>query len=138
MAIYLDRDSAAQGGAVARTVSRYNDLIEQLADQAKQPGFSIAAWDALSEVVETEGFQRFGCFMEVQNWADYVAMLHGWATTTPFSSQFRRMTEAGNLAFLELQEKNGDVIVNSLSLYEVNTEGKICRLHIYLQHVIGR
>jgi hypothetical protein len=133
MTTYLDRDAARKGGPAARAVSRYNDLIQDLADRALKPDFAATDWSALAEVVDIANFTRYGNFMEVQTWDEYVAMLHAWASTTPFSSQFKRMTESDSLVFLELQENNANHIVNSLSLYEVNDTGKIFKLHIFLQ-----
>ena len=133
MTVYVDRESAEAGGPSARTVLRYHDLIKELASKAKQPGFAGSDWDVLGEVVAIGEFERIGCWLEVQGWPEYLAMMTQWATTTSFATEFRRLSETENLVFLELQENNGGEIVNSLSLYELNGEGKIARLHIYLQ-----
>jgi hypothetical protein len=126
--------------ALARKVLRYTDLIEQTVNAAKQPGFTPDDWNVLSEVVNVETFQRVGNFKEVMDWPAYVAMLSQWGTTTAFWSKFRRISEAGNVVFLELEEHNTpegrpESVVNSLSVYEFGDDGKICHLDIYLQYV---
>ena len=68
----------------------------------------------------------------------YVAMLTRWGTTTDFWSNFRRISEVGNVVFLELEEHNTprggeESVVNSLSLYEFDEGGKMVHLDIYLQ-----
>jgi hypothetical protein len=137
MNIYYDKASAAQGGKYARAVARYNEIMQEVADKARQPGFTKDGWNALAEVVDTENFQRLGNFMEVQTWQEYVDMLHAWGSSTKFSSEFRRMIENGGenggIVTLELQENNNGGLVNSLSMYEINKAGKLFRLHIYLQ-----
>jgi hypothetical protein len=134
MAIYYDRASAEKGGRCARAVMRYNQIMQEVSDKAKEPGFSADGWNALAEVVDVENFQRFGNFMEVQNWQEYVGMLAAWGASTKFSSEFRRLIEGDDgIVTLELQENNNGGLVNSLSMYEINEAGKLFRLHIYLQ-----
>jgi hypothetical protein len=134
MPVYLDWASAEAGSRNARVVARYNQLMQELADRSKQPGFSKSEWDALQEVVSPREFQRFGNFLEVQNWEQYVELLHAWAPTSKsFSTNFRRMTDHEGLVFLELEEIHDSGPINSISLYEFDSSGKIVRLHIYLQ-----
>jgi hypothetical protein len=134
MAVYSDWESARKGGSAARSVVRYNDLMKQVADKARKPGYSKTDWRLLAEVVSPNEFQRFGNFLEVQNWDQYVDMLDRWAPSSKsFSTRFRRMTEQGNLVFLELEEVHDTGKINSVSIYELNDAGKIIRLHIYLQ-----
>jgi hypothetical protein len=126
-------------GPLAAKVLRYTDLIEQTVHAAKAVGFQPSAWDALGEVVAVDTFQRVGNFMEIMDWQGYVDMLTRWATSTDFWSQFRRISEVGNVVFLELEEHNtpeggAETVVNSLSLYEFDDAGKIRHLDIYLQY----
>jgi hypothetical protein len=71
------------------------------------------------------------------NWQDYITFLTSWAMGSEWECSFKRITEAGNVVFLELEErlKMGDFssAVNSLSVYEFNDAGKIQHLDIYLQ-----
>jgi hypothetical protein len=106
-------------------------------DEAKQPGFSEASWAPLAELVDVDAFERVGAFKEVQRWPEYVTFLTGWASGATWECSFKRITESGDLVFLELEERlgMGDVktAVNSLSVYEFNDAGKIRHLDIYLQ-----
>ncbi len=137
MTIHTSWESTRQGGRGARIVSRYNILIEQVCAKAKTPDFRPADWGALAEVVAIDSFEREGAFRELQDWTAYVAMLSQWASATHFRSDFRRMTETPGMVFLELTEFNTNAghatIVNSMSTYGINDEGKIDRLGIYLQ-----
>jgi hypothetical protein len=134
MPIYLDWAAAENGSRNSRAVARYNRLMQQLADRSKQPGFSRAEWSELEEVVAPGEFRRFGNYLEVQDWNEYIGLLHAWAPTSKsFSTNFRRMTDHEDLVFLELEEIHDSGAINSISLYEFNAAGKIARLHIYLQ-----
>lgn len=142
----IDRETAlaareaarAEAGPLAARVFRYNELIEQVVHAAKEPGFTPERWKALEEVIDPAKFQRVGNFKEVMDWDTYVAMLTQWGTTTDFWSNFRRISEVGNVVFLELEEHNTprggeESVVNSLSLYEFDEHGKLVHLDIYLQ-----
>jgi hypothetical protein len=134
MAIYDSVEGVTNGGPAAKTVWRYHTLMQQIKDKARTPEYSRDDWKALAEVVDTSDFQRFGNFLEVQNWDQYIEMLDSWAPRSEkFSTTFRRMTEHGNLVFVELQESHDTGNINSVSIYELNSAGKIFRLHIYLQ-----
>jgi hypothetical protein len=126
-------------GPLACKVLQYGEVIERTVEAAKEPGFTVAGWAELEELIDTEGFERVGNFKEVMTWPQYRDMLTQWGTTTDFWSRFRRISETGNLVFLELEEHNTprggqESVVNSLSLYEFNKDGKLCHLDIYLQY----
>lgn len=154
----IDTPAPATLGPLARKVLAFGDCIERTVKKAKEPGFSAAGWNELAGFIATDRFERIGNFMERMNWPQYVEMLTQWGTTTDFWSRFRRITEAGNLVFLELEEHNkprdasgflqekyaaatagetarsaGELVVNSLTLYEFDAGGKLCHLDIYLQ-----
>lgn len=134
MPVYMDWVSAENGSRNSRAVARYNQIMQQLADRSKQPGFSKSDWCTLEEVVSPGEFRRFGNFLDTQAWYDYVDLLHAWAPTSKtFSTNFRRMTDHENLVFVELEELHDSGAINSVALYEFNDAGKIARLHIYLQ-----
>lgn len=126
-------------GPLSAKVLRYTDLIEQTVRAAKQPGFQASDWNVLAEVVAVDTFERVGNFLEVMDWDAYTRMLTDWGSTTEFWSRFRRISEAGNCVFLELEEHNTpagrpETVVRSLSLYEFDEAGKIRHLDIYLQY----
>ncbi|MCV7346738.1 hypothetical protein [Mycolicibacterium rhodesiae] len=122
---------------LSQTVLDYSALMKRLVDEAKQPGFSTESWAPLAELIDTPNFVRVGNFKEVMNWDDYVAFLTNWATSSEWESEFKRVTEAGNVVFLELEERSriGDFSnsVNSVSVYEFDPSGKITRIGVYLQ-----
>ena len=133
------RTRDAVTGDLSRKVLRYGELIEQTVRAAKQPGFTEAGWDELSALLDTSRFERVGNDRAVMDWAGYRHLLMQWAGATDFHQEFRRISEVGNLVFLELTETNtpadgAATVVNSLSLYEFDDAGRIVHLDIYLQH----
>ncbi len=126
-------------GPLARKVLAYSDVMERTVVAAKQPGFTEAGWDELAALVDTARFQRVGNDKAVMGWDVYRSLLNGWAGTTDFWAQFRRISEVGNVVFLELTEHNtprggAESVVNSMSVYEYDDVGKLVHLDIYLQH----
>lgn len=137
MAISTDKSSVA--GALARKVLQYGDVIERTVRAAKEPGFTEAGWDELAALLDTDRFERVGNDKVAMGWAVYRGLLMQWATTTDFWSEFHRISEVGNLVFIELTEHNtprggAESVVNSLTTYEFDDAGKLVRLGIYLQH----
>ncbi|MBB3749541.1 hypothetical protein FHT44_002002 [Mycolicibacterium sp. BK634] len=122
---------------LSQSVLDYSVLMKRLVDEAKRPGFTADSWAPLAELIDTENFVRVGNFKEVMNWAEYVGFLTNWATSSEWESEFKRVTEAGNVVFLELEERSriGDFSnsVNSVSVYEFDAAGKITRIDVYLQ-----
>ena len=121
----------------SRAVLDYCTTTKRLVDEAKRPGFSTDDWAPLAELVDTETFVRVGNFKEVMNWREYVDFLTNWAMASEWECSFKRITEAGDVAFLELEERSriGDFnnSVNSISAYEFNELGKITHIDVYLQ-----
>jgi hypothetical protein len=122
---------------LSATVLDYSTLMKRLVDEAKQPGFTTESWAPLAELIDTENFVRVGNFKEVMNWGEYVGFLTNWAMASEWESEFKRVTEVGNVVFLELEEHSriGDFSnsVNSVSVYEFDAGGKITRIDVYLQ-----
>ncbi len=122
---------------LSRKVLEYSQIMKRVVDSAKLPGFSVASWSPLVELVAIDEFERVGNFKEVMNWQDYVNFLTNWAMSSDWECSFKRVTEVGNVVFLELEERSriGDYssVVNSVSVYEFNSAGKIGHIDIYLQ-----
>ena len=122
---------------LSRTVLEYSQVMKRLVDSAKQPGFSVESWSPLVELVAIDEFERVGNFKEVMNWQDYVSFLTNWAMSSGWECSFKRITEAENVVYLELEERSriGDYssVVNSVSVYEFNSGGKIRHIDVYLQ-----
>ncbi|MDP7705648.1 MULTISPECIES: hypothetical protein [unclassified Mycobacterium] len=121
----------------ARTVLEYCMTVDRLVHEAKSPGFGVQNWGALAELVAVDEFERVGAFKEVMDWPAYTDFLTTWATSSTWRCSFRRLTEAADLIFLELEEHSavGDFtsVVNSLSVYRFNDTGQITRIDLYLQ-----
>jgi hypothetical protein len=122
---------------LSRKVLEYSLLMKRLVDLAKQPGFTVESWAPLGDLVAVDEFERVGNFKEVMSWSEYVAFLTAWATTSEWECSFKRITEAPELVFLELEERSRigayTSVVNSVSVYEFNAAGKLRHLDIYLQ-----
>ena len=130
-------DVVGQYQGHARTVLDYCLKMKQLVDLAKQPGFSVHSWAPLAEHVAVAEFERVGNFKEVMNWQAYVGFLTQWAMSSEWECSFKRITQSGNVVFLELEERSRvgthTSTVNSATVYEFNAAGKLRHLDIYLQ-----
>ncbi len=129
--------TAIAPGSLAASVMRYGDLMIETAARAKAGVSDDELWVPISRLVATETFRRVGPLREEWDWQGYTRFLTPWARTTEFNTIFRRISETGNLVFLELTEHNTHngvlSVVNSLSLYRFDAGGRIDHLQIYLQ-----
>ena len=120
-----------------RAVLEYSRITKQLVDAAKEPGFGVHSWAPLAELIAVDEFVRIGPFKEVMDWSQYADFLTGWAMSAEWDCSFQRLTEAGDVAFLELEEHSriGDFssVVNTVSVYEFDAADKIRRIAVYLQ-----
>ncbi len=137
MALQNVRDVVDDYVGHSRSVLEYCLTTKRLVDEAKRPGFSKDSWAPLAELIDTGAFVRVGNFKEVMNWQSYVEFLTTWAMASNWECSFRRITESGNVVFLELEERSriGDFSnsVNSISVYEFDDADKITRIDVYLQ-----
>lgn len=97
-----------------------------------------ADWAPLAEFVAVDEFERVGTFCEVQNWQDYTEMLTQWATAVDsFETTVRRISELRDRVYFEIEERHyrgGNVnVVNSMTVFEFDEDGKIRHLDVYLQ-----
>jgi hypothetical protein len=121
-------------GPLTRKVLEFERTMKELVPTIKAP----ADWAPLAELVAVDEFERVGCFLEVQNWQQYTEMLTKWAAPQDsFETTVRRITELDRLVYFEVEERHfrGDNVhvVNSLTVFEFNEDGKICHLNVYLQ-----
>jgi predicted TIM-barrel enzyme len=127
-----------QGNAeLCRKVLEYAEIFNSVVHKAKQPGFSVADWAALAELVAVDEFVRVGHMMEVMNWHEYTAFVTRFATSLSWEGTFRRVQERSGVVYLELIERctigaRVDV-ANTMTVYEFNAAGKLCHLDVYLQ-----
>ncbi len=125
---------ADHAGPLTRTVLEYEQTMKRLV-----PGLESAAdWAPLAEFVAVDEFERIGTFLEVQNWQQYTDMITGWARATEsFETTVLRISEIDSLVYFEIEERHfragGVNVVNSMTVFEFNDEGKIRRLNVYLQ-----
>lgn len=137
MAMREISDVIGEYGGLCRRVLEYSQITGRLVGEAKKPDFTVESWDPLRELIATEDFVRVGNFKEVMDWTQYVTFLTDWAKSSEWDCSFKRITQSGNVVFLELEERSriGDFSnsVNSVSVYEFNEAGKIIRVDVYLQ-----
>ncbi len=130
-------DLIGRYSGLSRKVLDYSMIMKSMVGLAKKPGFSIDSWAPLAELVDTERFERVGNFKEVMNWNQYLGFLTAWASNSEWDCSFKRITESGNVVFLELEERSkvGAIssVVNSVSVYEFGSYDKIEHVDIYLQ-----
>jgi hypothetical protein len=121
----------------SRTVLDYCMTTGQLVRAAKRTEFTADSWAPLAELVDTDNFTRVGNFKEVMTWPEYVSFLTNWASSSEWECSFRRITEHGNVVFLELEERSRvgafSNAVNSMTVYEFTEAGSIARIDVYLQ-----
>lgn len=130
-------DAIGQATGRLRAVLEYSKTMKALVDAAKQPDFTVESRAPLAELIAVDGFVRVGPFKEVMNWAEYTEFLTNWAKSSDWDCSFRRISEAGDVIFLELEERSriGDFssVVNTASVYEFNASDKITAMAVYLQ-----
>jgi hypothetical protein len=141
--------------SLAQVVLDYEAAMRAIVKSAVERGAEEGAgvdWTPLEEFVAVGEFERVGTWMEVSDWARYTAFLTQWASASGgFETVIRRVSELPGgtggrspggqqpgLVYLEVEERHtrpgGTVdVVNSLSVYEFNDEGKIRHLDVYLQ-----
>lgn len=124
----------AHNGPLTRKVLEFERTMKKLVPTIKAP----ADWAPLTEFVAVDEFERVGCFLEVQNWQQYTEMLTKWASATDsFETTVRRISELRPLVYFEVEERHyrgGNVhVVNSLTVFEFDEDGKIFHLNVYLQ-----
>lgn len=122
---------------LSRTVLDYTLEMKRIVDSAKDPGFDASGWEPLARFVAADDFSRIGPFKDEMTWPQYVNFLTGWAPHSHWECSFRRVTESGDVVFLELEERsepgNSATAANSLSAFEFDGSGRLCRLAVYLQ-----
>jgi hypothetical protein len=127
-------DDDDQVGPLTRKVLDYDQTIRRLVPTVED----AADWEPLTEFVAVDEFERVGTFLEVQDWQQYTEMLTKWASAeSSFETTVRRTTELHGLVYYEIEERHfqGDdvVVVNSLTVFEFDDDGKIRHLDVYLQ-----
>ncbi len=139
----LARSSPLHTGR-SRTVLEYAAPTGRLVTVAKAPGFTEADWAPLADLVDTANFLRVGAFKEEMDWAGYLGFLTGLGHHPPdWECTFKRITEHGELVFLELEERNSWSAISwcvelAAGLPVRRHDGRIRRLDLYLQVALRR
>lgn len=121
-------------GPLTRTVLDYVRTMERLVPTVESP----EDWAPLTEFVAVGEFERVGTFLEVQSWSQYTEMLTQWGSAiATFETTVQRISELPGLVYYAVEERHlvGDQVnvVNSLTVFEFDDDGKIRHLDVYLQ-----
>ncbi len=121
-------------GLLTLTVLDYVSTMERLVPTVEGP----EDWAPLTEFVAVDEFERVGTFLEVQSWSQYTEMLTQWASAiATFETTVQRISELPGLVYYAVEERHrvGDHVnvVNSLTVFEFDDDGKIRHLDVYLQ-----
>ena len=131
---------------LSRKVLQYSERFLQIVNKIKQPAFCAADWAPLEELVDVGNFQRVGVFLtnraELSNWQQYKQLITQYGGATAWEGTLRRITEVPGLVFLELEERNTrdgvTDVSNTVTVYEFNQGGKLCKLDVYVSHTAKR
>ena len=131
---------------LSRKVLQYCENFRRLVGRIKQPDFSETEWATVEELVDVENFQRMGVFLtpraELSNWQQYKKLIREYGGRTSWEGTLRRITEIPGLVFLELEERNSrngvTDVSNTVTIYEFNPAGKLCKLDAYVAHIAQR
>jgi hypothetical protein len=101
------------------------------------------ALDRAHQCLDTERFifdssRAWRLILEVQDWQQYTEMLTGWAhSVDSFETTVRRVSELPERVYFEIEERHffsdNTHVVNSLTVFQFDTDAKICHLDVYLQ-----
>jgi hypothetical protein len=125
-------------GPLSRIVLDLMDRTDALLESAKlRPATADDIVASFQDLVAVDDFVRIGIWREVQTWNEYASYLAAWATAATLKSKVRRITEAGNLVFLELEEQVSKAGVfseyESMMVYEFDDQRRIRGLCVYVQ-----
>ncbi len=123
---------------LSRKVLDYNVVTKDMNHKCKQPGFKDEMWDEhFAQFFDKPNFLRVGHLKEEFDYPTYLEFQTKWAPMSDWECSFKRISEVGNVVYLELEERatfNGETnVVNTISVYEFNETGKVYRLDLYLQ-----
>ncbi|MBX7433931.1 hypothetical protein JDV09_17700 [Mycobacterium sp. Y57] len=121
-------------GPLTKKVIEYDDTVRRLVSEVKSP----EDWAPLGEFLAIDEFERIGPFLDKQDWPQYAEMVNGWAQgVQSFETTVRRISELANRVYFEVEERHlyGEdwLVVNSMSVFEFNEDGKVRHLDVYLQ-----
>ena len=123
----------------ARRALSYGDIMAAIVNRESDESF-----DALLPLIDADKFVRRGNERTEMGWPAYRAMLEQWAGHSgKYEKRLHRASEAGNLVWLDLDErataKDGSVgALRSVSIYEFDDAGRIIAVDVCMGfHQLG-
>ncbi len=147
----LTLDAAKQHyhGRLEKLVLEWLSVMDRIVNSDKQPPTTPVDWEPLGDLVDRQTFRRVGNYGVRNDWESYKDLLALWANHSWWKGYIWRMREVpganGNpsLVYLETEERSntGHPVQNdgdyetlaSISVYEIDVNDKITRLHVYDQ-----
>jgi hypothetical protein len=124
---------------LARRVLEYSLTFRQVMELGTARAVTADDWAPLAALVATDRFERIGVAREVMTWNEYVGFVSGYANAARWDGSLRRVTQAGNLVFLELEERGTEAdggkpwTAGTVTVYEFDDADKIVHLDVYIQ-----
>ena len=139
----VDAMLAEEQGPLTRKVLLFLEAMERIVNTDKDPPMTPAAWAPLGELLDTQAFFRVGNFGEQVGWEEYTQLLTRWGNSAWFQCMVWRIHEAPGYAILEAEERSSNEgpvseagpyqTLDSCSVYEFDTAGKVRGLYVYDQ-----
>ena len=134
-AVWTDRDAIT--GDLALKALQFVDINASLIARSKQPGFDAEReFEELAVLFDTERFRRKSKDRAPIDWPNYRPILSNWAAKSSFWYKFKRATQVGHLAFLELEEHitlagAEERVEHTLTAFEFDDAGKMIAVEVY-------
>ncbi|HEY7105930.1 MAG TPA: hypothetical protein VH986_05990 [Acidimicrobiia bacterium] len=150
----IDTVSAEPSGPLGEKVLQFVTTMARLVSEADPP-VTASYWAPLEAFVAVGDFERLvpeDAFSNVEagdaagpdgeswstraiGWHAYVELFNGWVQSSPrYENSVRRIAEFPGLVYVEIEEHHtyGEMtsIFNSLSTYEFDDDGRICRIRV--------
>lgn len=127
-------------------VIQYSEAFSALVEKAKQGQLTDADWGPIEQLVDVDGFERLGVFLdpqaEVLDWRTYRDYVSRYSANTTWEGTLRNITETPGRVILELEERNGRGgvvdVSNTVTIYEFNDAGKLRHLDVYVMPLGAR
>jgi hypothetical protein len=134
---------SSEFAGLTRNVIAYSEAFEALVAVSKTRALTDADWARIEALVNVATWERVGVFLtatvETIDWPTYKGYVSQFAKHTNWDGKLRRVTEAGNVVVLELEERNSQGaktdISNTVTIYAFDGAGKLINLDVYVAHL---
>lgn len=92
---------------------------------------SAAAWDQLTPLVSADDFVLVGRDKQGRDRAQTIAAAEQWVRAAAFDYEVRRLEEVGALVFLQLGERGPAGVLDTMTVFEFDTAGRIRRIDAF-------